>query len=145
VRVDAEHALVQAVRFGEGIIFSTPLSLWESDPLLGAIATNTLLEALSRAGVEHVLFERPLPQDSQLACGKKKDKLVVCVVNHTSDEAKASMRLPRSLRRGAVVTILGVDGTVRKVGLSRRQAEAGVRFGVPAHWFALMLFEAKQE
>jgi len=143
-QVDEEHIVAQAVRFGEGIVFVTPLALWEENAVLSAVLTNVLLEAVFTAGREHIVFEHPLPEETEVVCGRKDGKLVVCVVNETDKELPVSMLLPESLRKGAVVSILSSDGSVRKVALDGRQAEAGVRFRVPPHWFALMLLEEKK-
>ena len=144
IQVDEEHIVAQAVRFGEGIVFATPLALWEENAVLSAVLTNVLLEAVFTAGREHIVFEHPLPEETEVVCGRKDGKLVVCVVNETDKELPVSMLLPESLRKGAVVSILSSDGSVRKVALDGRQAEAGVRFRVPPHWFALMLLEERK-
>jgi len=143
-RVDEEHIAAQAVRFGEGFVIATPLALWEKNAALSAVLTNILLEAVFTAGREHVVFEHPLPEETDVVCGSKDGRLVVCVVNRTDKELPVSMLLPKSLREGAVVSILSSEGGVRKVVLDKRQAEVGVRFRVPPHWFALMLLEGRK-
>ena len=143
-RVDEKHTVAQAVRFGEGVVFATPLALWEENTALFTFLTNLLLEAVFTAGREHILLEHPLPAETEVVCGGKNGKLVVCVVNETDKELPVVMRLPESLRKGAVVSILSVGGSVRKVVLDEKQAKAGVRFRVPPHWFALMLLEKKK-